>query len=100
IRDRNVTGVQTCALPIFQQVLLAWDEKAKSGDFRAKIWNSLEVDKHPTLFEKVGHRPGQEPLGFDRASYSAKDSKYSVNFYEQRSAERRVGKEGRTRVVT
>src|SRR5699024_11069013 len=32
IRDRNVTGVQTCALPIFTTVLVADGDNVRAGD--------------------------------------------------------------------
>src|SRR5699024_11848008 len=37
IRDRNVTGVQTCALPILEKLLLTWMERIKM-----LFWKSLK----------------------------------------------------------
>src|SRR5699024_11607733 len=84
IRDRNVTGVQTCALPIF-----GWTEEAIRERFGFSEIMMSTLEKDPTngqdealldIYRKL--RPGEPPT---------KESAQS------RSEERRVGKEGRSR---
>src|SRR5207249_9088743 len=74
IRDRNVTGVQTCALPILQELLL--EAAAAAG---AEVRRGARV---------VEVRPGQPP----RVQVETDGRSEEV---EARSEERRVGKEGR-----
>src|SRR5260221_2514192 len=83
IRDHCVTGVQTCALPIFagRFILVPRD---RNGDFKPKILHKYETssneleDKIVTLYAK---------------GMSTGDLRASL----QRSEERRVGKECRSR---
>src|SRR2546430_3597915 len=81
IRDLTVTGVQTCALPIstvgfdFDQAVVKPEGKEKLDDLASKVRGiSLEV------VIAIGHA---DMIGSDA--------------YNQRSEERRVGKEGRSR---
>src|SRR2546421_7444156 len=79
IRDLIVTGVQTCALPILQEVEVyglrslpeALDLINETREFRRAIVSPME------LLAKSGH--------------------YAVDFRDVRSEERRVGKECRSR---
>src|SRR5687767_15545301 len=71
IRDKLVTGVQTCALPIFSPVLA---EQVKVLLLRQGIVPNVRVD---------------EPHGIHERAYTVTVSK--------RSEERRVGKECRSR---
>src|SRR5437868_15218878 len=71
IRDRNVTGVQTCALPIYP--LLIW-----------------AAQKHAATFEMYhGDALAMLDPGFNVAGYA--------EYPQARSEERRVGKECRSR---
>src|SRR5438067_10409717 len=81
IRDRNVTGVQTCALPILMPVqTISW-LRSLWGPMRAEIEDEIcEGDKVAARIVMHGHHVG-EFLGKPAT----------------RSEERRVGKEGRSR---
>src|SRR5699024_11271311 len=74
IRDRNVTGVQTCALPIFIS--------GASPTTTTKVnENGLPIAKEPTsITETMLHTVVQMQV-----------------YHEGRSEERRVGKESRSR---
>src|SRR5438067_7846956 len=77
IRDRNVTGVQTCALPIFEAHLIS--ACPKTGALRqacAPIARSIAASA-PTRRRSRARRSAESP--------------------ESRSEERRVGKECRSR---
>src|SRR5438067_7483716 len=86
IRDRNVTGVQTCALPIYQhrlerrveeeQILCGEDSDGRTGqeEHRPEV-RAGPVAAHP---EAVGDTRGH---------------------HDHRSEERRVGKECRSRMA-
>src|SRR5437867_5129741 len=82
IRDRTVTGVQTCALPIFEPPVGGQDTLEAP---------EVVAGRRPAV-EVLGY-PAQEDLAVDRARpaghLAAKDG--------QRSEERRVGKECRCR---
>src|SRR5207249_7565982 len=93
IRDRNVTGVQTCALPISRVLLL--DEPLSNLD--AKVRQRLRVEIR-RLQRRVGittvyvTHDQEEALAIaDRVVLM------SAGRVVQRSEERRVGKECRTR---
>src|SRR5699024_11654663 len=88
IRDRNVTGVQTCALPIWRQ----WRSVAVCG-VQDGVWPAprrrsglLGVDELVDLTELVGDGP--LPSEAERAVSSSA---------ARRSEERRVGGEGSAR---
>src|SRR3712207_8397186 len=79
IRDIGVTGVQTCALPIFEQCLV----QLRTYPFEMALsFNSMVLQR----YEKgsIGITPHR-----DRLSY--------INLVCVRSEERRVGKECRSR---
>src|SRR5699024_12077053 len=78
IRDRNVTGVQTCALPIYF---------LDSGGAAADVEEVRGLD----AVGLTGIRDDVEG-GHDQARAVADDADLAV---ELRSEERRVGKEGR-----
>src|SRR5207249_11655650 len=80
IRDRNVTGVQTCALPILRI------EEIDQRDIRVRF----EVDL------QVAH----EPAGGQPEIVADQDDRLNVLAVAMRSEERRVGKECRTRCWT
>src|SRR5207249_8277813 len=86
IRDRNVTGVQTCALPIFYRPV--WTLNPRHP------WNpdpDLRIPIQPLRaksFHKTRKAAGTERLRFRQAGDSS-------NRWRRRSEERRVGKECR-----
>src|SRR5207249_8269736 len=86
IRDRNVTGVQTCALPI-----LYWWQVGKF--FRDDM-----VRNHflPVLYEQFDAVPSARPAFFRLNE----DLLPTVRSRSKRSEERRVGKECRSRMST
>src|SRR5205823_9116382 len=93
IRDKLVTGVQTCALPIFVQKLPAAtgpsiNENINNfGDGRTEI-DLRGMFAKETLVLQDGRRLASD--GF--AGYTV-----DLNFFFNRSEERRVGKECRSR---
>src|SRR5207249_5288656 len=96
IRDRNVTGVQTCALPI----------SARMGWGALRVWNDDEIaagagfPPHPhadmeiITYVRQGAISHQDSLG-NQGRTAAGD--VQVMSAGTRSEERRVGKEGRSR---
>src|SRR5699024_11345622 len=82
IRDRNVTGVQTCALPIYNQVLTEIKNKLISIYSKERLSMNEKKFKHG-LTEDVE----------DALKSAAYD--FYVNEIKVRSEERRVGKEYR-----
>src|SRR5207249_8492523 len=87
IRDRNVTGVQTCALPIFGGMIsieLGSVERARRFVERTRLF---------ALAESLG---GVESL----VGHPATMTHASVPPEMRRSEERRVGKEWRSRWTT
>src|SRR5699024_11763767 len=79
IRDRNVTGVQTCALPICYHI------RSHSRSY------SLRYVSYPSRYTSAFAASGR----YTRSSMTAKRPQAS-----SRSEERRVGKEGRSRSRT
>src|SRR5699024_11428958 len=92
IRDRNVTGVQTCALPIS-----SWRPWAAVAIF-------LVIGMAATLFygaargnrARLWHRINRDALDHAREAISAAKSAHR-SVEAERSEERRVGKECRRR---
>src|SRR5207248_5575964 len=82
IRDRTVTGVQTCALPIWQHA-----RAAGVGVFPDVAAEALEA---------VGLAPGEWRVGEERGRHRL-ESEADTEFLHHvgRSEERRVGKECR-----
>src|SRR5207245_8805355 len=97
IRDATVTGVQTCALPIY---LPAKSAAGVDGVTKAEYGRDLESNLQD-LSERLG-RLGYRPQPVRRA-YIPKpgtDQQRPLGILcteDKRSEERRVGKEGRTR---
>src|SRR5699024_11256349 len=91
IRDRNVTGVQTCALPIFSARKIDVISAAMHGlDLRErKIIEDYGVELAPT------HTPPQLKKALAAAVIAADPSKAKERHEKERSEERRVGKGGR-----
>src|SRR5205085_6133524 len=88
IRDLTVTGVQTCALPIWKE------EELVRGDVRERGERRLEHEcaRRMVLRETAGDAATERPAPDHDVA------RREVPFRRQpRSEERRVGKEGRTR---
>src|SRR5437667_1309883 len=80
IRDRDVTGVQTCALPIFHEGQLPL------------------MDEQAGLLLPARHRPGNAVERHDlRAHLAQRQPQRQRGRGQARSEERRVGKECRSR---
>src|SRR5699024_11368594 len=83
IRDRNVTGVQTCALPIYGLAYML-NHGIPSFGYRVEApYKSGKINVE--ALKKIGLEPGPK----------YQDVKNNETF-EYRSEERRVGKENRT----
>src|SRR5207249_6453580 len=89
IRDRNVTGVQTCALPIsrFLRLVLVDDRPEIEGPVEELIRRFPQRVAHLHLAHVVLHVLGVPPARVGDERERRKD---------KRSEERRVGKECRT----
>src|SRR3712207_8137699 len=84
IRDIGVTGVQTCALPIYMKalVMLAIETSMRRGELLALRWEHVDLER------RVAHLPRTK-------NGSSRDVPLSTRAV--RSEERRVGKECRSR---
>src|SRR5207248_5728292 len=93
IRDRTVTGVQTCALPILARALFGGSEGA--------IGNTLTVSGIPFLivgvFEESVETFGQSEISDQTILIPYQVARYFQGTDSVRSEERRVGKEWRSR---
>src|SRR5207249_9272770 len=90
IRDRNVTGVQTCALPISHDELVRYAADLAASLKRIRILESMKANLAkfvPQTVQALIEADPEAPL-FDKH-----ESDVSVLF---RSEERRVGKECRS----
>src|SRR5207253_5976818 len=90
IRDGHVTGVQTCALPILMMPA-CWPWSTKRFVVCCRI-SSLAGSKPAALGEVVGNWAGAE-----NATRQVRTSSKVFIVSENRSEERRVGKECRNR---
>src|SRR5207248_3676851 len=90
IRDRTVTGVQTCALPIFKSP----PSKKRKGPYSSNRTMLLALSD-----VSIGFWVASLQSGFsDRARSGAAEASMNRCFAaRQRSEERRVGKERRSR---
>src|SRR5690606_39402956 len=96
IRDFHVTGVQTCALPIFLGVV-----GVTGGEIKGDVFDSPDETKSraPAFYGKLGvDRQLNDDLRvrLTGSAYTTSSSA-SNTLYGGRSEERRVGKEGRPR---
>src|SRR5699024_11254501 len=91
IRDRNVTGVQTCALPIFPVRLVAGvDDRAGAGGGRG--------DRLPHVVAAAGEDESGRPGGVGARGGAVRGGGVlRLGAHHSRSEERRGGKEGRRR---
>src|SRR5207248_8564385 len=85
IRDRTVTGVQTCALPISE--MLEQDRRALAGNVAALERRLAEIDDAVAALDADLAARGRED---DQAGAR-------LDALAERSEERRVGKESRSR---
>src|SRR5699024_11347365 len=86
IRDRNVTGVQTCALPIYRTRLRRREAMARPGHPLGRARLDLPRWSSP---------PRDHPVAQPRALETCPRARPEVRLLVRRSEERRVGKEGR-----
>src|SRR5207237_2953612 len=92
IRDSSVTGVQTCALPIFDSAVRQVQGNLGNKDALRSAMMKAEFKSLRGGFKfNTNHYPVQD-------FYLVKVAKRSDGKYETRSEERRVGKECRSRV--
>src|SRR5699024_11491952 len=87
IRDRNVTGVQTCALPI--------SKREKLNDVYQSLIsaiNSYPNESPVDVLDNIKHGPG---YSFERFESTLRSLDFQIEDYRNRSEERRVGKECR-----
>src|SRR5690606_40096881 len=95
IRDFHVTGVQTCALPIYPRAygpLRGEHHRAGDSPLRGDWWSGGPVRESPGALQPTGWR-GRA----GRSQAGAPDSR-AAREVQLRSEERRVGKEWRTRM--
>src|SRR5207247_5244794 len=90
IRDPLVTGVQTCALPIWTRFSIPAGSSAITGDLAAAAYCGLGASNAPI------HRAASSSIGSVPAA-EAVPAAVSPARGGSRSEERRVGKEGRVR---
>src|SRR5690606_40139278 len=88
IRDFHVTGVQTCALPIFKALVENPELMLDPNQPQAEISKSAGGRRYALNFVPVGKEGAKKQLYAD-----VKEAEGKI----QRSEERRVGKEWRTR---
>src|SRR5207249_9477119 len=96
IRDRNVTGVQTCALPIFAS---PWrDDRSRPSEARA-VPRSWQPGPWIERACKATHQDAEDIFRTDPAhgSRAPNETCTAPPRVGSRSEERRVGKEGRAR---
>src|SRR5699024_11431199 len=93
IRDRNVTGVQACALPI----------SGAARDVRRLLRRRSDREPGDARPDPRGHRPVSEEQGREQARggsgeppFPDSESKGADSPAQTRAEERRVGKGGRT----
>src|SRR5699024_11681469 len=86
IRDRNVTGVQTCALPIFDPLCILFSRHLKTSHTEAPL---------PLVRAEFPSVPSQVPTAVGRTEMQGGQDENNGCHAACRSEERRVGKEGR-----
>src|SRR5690606_39762140 len=92
IRDFHVTGVQTCALPIFgEQYAAASADLGRALDSLARLGTSLRAGS-----EEIDRLPGSVELATKRLQADRDNLRRTIEAL-LRSEERRVGKEWRSR---
>src|SRR5207249_5202244 len=97
-RDRNVTGVQTCALPIFFRLLRAHLPDVGEEDLNRAAVQGLLTQFYPRVILVTNDSPASASAEATLVSQAAVyDKSYGYLRVARRSEERRVGKEGRCR---
>src|SRR5699024_11917111 len=93
IRDRNVTGVQTCALPILNKAIL----KLTDDDYNNNGMTQLVAERGPAynINIKIFNELQRTITGWPGGKPNVDDSNRPER--AERSEERRVGKESRRR---
>src|SRR5699024_12120936 len=91
IRDRNVTGVQTCALPILQQI-----DAGPVNEVDARLTSQLN-EKASSQYDSLTIKVPSDFSSVSEAITKMSEYQTKRNVVINRSEERRVGKEGRTR---
>src|SRR5699024_11645008 len=87
IRDRNVTGVQTCALPICKADVSRWQSRWITGSFPYKVKLVFRKYVNRSIINKnANFNSFRKKVNFFLLRYN-QDKK------RKRSEERRVGKE-------
>src|SRR5207248_8972995 len=94
-RDRTVTGVQTCALPIYPRLVptLAPEMEFKNDGAKSAIDEYFERFRAAGLKVGVCVRPQQIAMVDGKPVHQAAEDEHAVQIL-RRSEERRVGKEG------
>src|SRR5690606_39432594 len=86
IRDFHVTGVQTCALPIFYERLREEGYLCKSGESRNRpTQRAMDMG----LFEVI-ERTGQAPDGAPRVNFTTKVTGKGQQYFIDRYAPRAI----------
>src|SRR5207248_6177757 len=99
IRDRTVTGVQTCALPI------SWSDNLTGIFATYGILAALQARERTGRGQRVDTNQIQATMSFMNEPYSSlfaagiAPDPFKRPAASQRSEERRVGKEGKSRGV-
>src|SRR5262249_59790981 len=90
IRDWSVTGVQTCALPIYRagEAVRAEDQRVSAPERQRSL--HLDLDLFGETQRSQDHVGARVVLGLRLAEDAA-----AYELGDERSEERRVGKEGR-----
>src|SRR5207249_7685882 len=94
IRDRNVTGVQTCALPISKPLVCQWNVPGCRV-----VWRCYNRGRAESASKPLDGREACRWCSFMSAPYSKAVLVYALllSLFLARSEERRVGKECRSR---
>src|SRR5207249_6431079 len=92
IRDRNVTGVQTCALPIYNGFMITCPARSGSSMLVHLLRSHPEICAHDEVFspDKVRGLSG-------KYLQKSREDPGFIEWLSARSEERRVGKECRSR---
>src|SRR5207253_4552502 len=91
IRDGHVTGVQTCALPIYE---VKPEMQVYKDEIFGPVLGVTRVDTYDEAVRLVNENPyGNGVAIFTRDGGAARQFQFDVNVGMVRSEERRVGKE-------
>src|SRR5205823_9807480 len=94
IRDKLVTGVQTCALPICSVPDSAIQVSIEPSLLRPRSWRTLAFGR------SLGKLSNFSLAGSNRTiAFAVQSDNHTLSSGSTRSEERRVGKEGSTRWV-